>query len=156
MRSIAVESFQTIPVEKQKVEIVERKGLGHPDSICDAVMDKISVELSKAYLNEFGHIQHHNIDKSLLVAGGTELAFGGGRVVEPMKLVIGDRATFEVGRKSIDVESIARKTAEQWFKKNMRFVENVDYQIIRQRFRCCARIASNHSQCVTVDRGYKH
>ena len=50
------------------IEIVERKGLGHPDTICDLVMERISVALSNAYLERFGRILHHNCDKGLLVA----------------------------------------------------------------------------------------
>jgi len=78
MRNILLESLQQLPVEEQLVEFVERKGVGHPDSICDAIMEEISVELCRAYLNIFGQIQHHNIDKALLVAGRTSPRLGGG------------------------------------------------------------------------------
>ena len=60
------------------VEVVERKGLGHPDSICDAIMEEISLALSREYMEQFGVILHHNIDKGLLVAGEVERKFGGG------------------------------------------------------------------------------
>jgi len=80
MRNIIVEDLKQTPLEKQRIEIVERKGLGHPDYICDAVMDQISVRLSKIYLEKAGAILHHNVDKSLLVAGKTEPRFGGGIV----------------------------------------------------------------------------
>ena len=95
MRNILIDSLKQTPLEEQKLEIVERKGLGHPDSICDAIMDRVSVGLSRAYLDKFGVILHHNADKSLLVAGEVETRFGGGRVKEPMRLIFGDRATFE-------------------------------------------------------------
>jgi len=68
MRNIIVEDLKQTPLEKQRIEIVERKGLGHPDYICDAVMDSISISLSKEYLEKAGTILHHNVDKSLLVA----------------------------------------------------------------------------------------
>ena len=55
--------------DQNAIEIVERKGLGHPDTICDLVMERISVALSNAYLERFGRILHHNRDKGLLVAG---------------------------------------------------------------------------------------
>ena len=69
MRNIVVEDLKQTPLEKQRIEIVERKGLGHPDYICDAVMDHISIRLSKEYLEKAGSILHHNVDKSLLAAG---------------------------------------------------------------------------------------
>lgn len=132
MRDILVERLKGSSVSERKVEIVERKGLGHPDSICDSIMESISLALSKEYMGRFGTILHHNIDKGLLVAGGVERRFGGGRVTEPMRLIIGDRATFKFGDEEIPVGDIAISTAKQWFKDNLRFVEselNVEYQL---------------------------
>jgi len=123
MRNMLINGLNQTPLEKQKLEIVERKGLGHPDSICDAVMDQISVRLSRAYLEKFGTIMHHNADKSLLVAGEIETKFGGGSVKEPMLLIFGDRATFEVGRVSLPIKEMTIQTAKEWFKKNLRFVD---------------------------------
>ncbi len=132
MRNILVNDSKREPLEKQPIEIVERKGIGHPDSMCDAIMDQVSVELSKAYLKEFGAILHHNTDKSLLVAGDVECKFCGGVVNEPMLLIFGDRATFSVDDKSIPVEEITIETAKKWLKENLRFVdpeEHMKYQV---------------------------
>lgn len=111
------------------VEIVERKGLGHPDTICDAVMERISQALSQAYLKYYGRILHHNCDKGLLVAGQVERRFGGGRVIEPMRLVIGDRATLV---KEFDVAELAVETAKIWLRENLPEVDpqrHVTYQV---------------------------
>lgn len=48
------------------VEIVERKGLGHPDTICDALAEETCRALCHAYLEAFGAILHRNVDKILL------------------------------------------------------------------------------------------
>ncbi len=132
MRNIIVESLRQTPIEKQKLEIVERKGLGHPDYICDAIMEKISQRLSKEYMEKAGTILHHNVDKSLLVAGQSENKFGGGSVIQPMLFIFGDRATTEFDGIKIDVKEIAISVAKEWFKKNMRFVDpekHVRYQV---------------------------
>lgn len=131
-RNIIVEEFKQEPLEKQKLEIVERKGLGHPDSICDAILDRVSVELSKEYLKKFGAIMHHNADKSLLVAGEVETRFGGGEVKQPMLLIVGDRATKEVEGTRISVKDIAVHAAKNWVKENLRFVDpekHMRYQV---------------------------
>lgn len=133
MRNISIEILKNKPVAEQDVEIVERKGVGHPDYICDAVMESISVALSQEYLKKFGDILHHNIDKGLLVAGQVERKFGGGRVVKPMEIIIGDRAAFKAGNKKIDVEGIAVNTAKKWFQNNLRFVDaekHVRYRVV--------------------------
>jgi S-adenosylmethionine synthetase len=132
MRNIIVEDLKQTPLEKQRIEIVERKGLGHPDYICDAVMDSISVRLSKEYLDKAGAILHHNLDKSLLVAGEAEPKFGGGTIKQPILFVFGDRATTEFEGTKIDVNEIAINSAKEWFKKNMRFIDpekHVRYQV---------------------------
>jgi len=131
-RNILVDVLKQTPLEQQKLEIVERKGLGHPDCICDHIMDRISVSLSREYIKRAGVILHHNIDKSLLAAGESEPKFGGGEIKKPMLLVIGDRATFDVNGEKIPVKEIAVKTAKQWFKNRLRFIdpeEHVRYQV---------------------------
>ncbi len=120
---IVIEPYRGRPVTEHRVEIVERKGTGHPDYMCDSIMEAISVELSQEYMTEFGTVLHHNIDKGLLAAGKVEKRFGGGRVLKPMELTIGDRATFKVGGKSIPVIEIAKETARAWLRKNLRFVD---------------------------------
>ena len=132
MRNIIVEDLKQTSLEKQRVEIVERKGLGHPDYICDAVMDNISLGLSREYLEKAGSILHHNVDKALLVAGEAEPRFGGGMVKQPMLFVFGDRATSEFNGTKINVGEIAINVAKEWFRKNMRFVnpeKHVKYQV---------------------------
>lgn len=128
---IFIESVNNIPTFKKRFEIVERKGIGHPDTICDLVMNQISVDLSKLYLKETGVIQHHNMDKALLVAGQSESNFGGGKIIKPMKMVLGDRATFDIGERKLPIGDFAIQTAKKWFEKNLRFVndEYVEYQV---------------------------
>lgn len=132
MGTIAVGELRHSSVKDQDVEIVERKGLGHPDSITDLVMNDVSVALSREYKRRFGAILHHNIDKGLLVAGETEARFGGGLMKRPMLFVFGDRATYQVGGEEIPIEEITTQTAKLWFKNNMRFIDperHVNYQI---------------------------
>ena len=130
-KGIFIESIRSVPTFKKRFEIVERKGIGHPDTICDLIMNQVSIELSKFYLKETGFVQHHNMDKGMLVAGQTENKFGGGRITKPMKLILGDRATSEVNGKKIPVGELAISTAKSWFEKNLRFVrdDNVKYQL---------------------------
>jgi len=120
---ILIEPYRGMPVTRQSVEIVERKGTGHPDQICDCVMDAVSVALCKAYLHEFGTILHHNVDKGLLAAGRVSRRFGGGEVLAPMELIIGDRATFAAGGKEIPVVEIAEEAARGWIRSHLRHVD---------------------------------
>jgi len=132
MRRVLIRRLMKTPLEEQELEIVERKGLGHPDYICDAIMDRVSIELNEEYEKRFGGILHYNADKSLLVAGETEVRFGSGTVKKPMLLVFGDRATTEYQGVEIPVCEIAIRAAKKWIKENLRFVdpdEHVKYQV---------------------------
>ncbi len=131
MRNIKIEELGATPITARKVEVVERKGLGHPDYICDSIMNQVSVELCSVYLERFGAIMHHNIDKGMLVAGEVKTKFGGGVILKPMRIIFGDRATFEVEGEFIDVENIAIDTAKKWIGENLRFVnaDSIEYQV---------------------------
>ncbi len=131
MRNIQIEELGATPITERKVEVVERKGLGHPDYICDSIMNQVSVELCKEYLDRFGVIMHHNIDKGMLVAGEVKTKFGGGVILKPMRIIFGDRATFEVEGEFVDVENIAIDTAKRWLNDNLRFVnaDSIEYQV---------------------------
>jgi S-adenosylmethionine synthetase len=130
-QGIFIESMKGIPTFKKRFEIVERKGIGHPDTICDLIMNQVSIELSKLYLKETGAVQHHNMDKGLLVAGQSENKFGGGKITKPMKFILGDRATFLADSRELPIGDFAINTAKAWFENNLRFVkdEHVEYQV---------------------------
>lgn len=98
--SIVVERISRLPVKYQHVELVERKGLGHPDYIIDSACEAASICLSRYYLENFGQILHHNLDKGLLVGGRSKVWFGGGVIEEPIHIIIAGRATIEVSTPS--------------------------------------------------------
>jgi S-adenosylmethionine synthetase len=120
---IVVEALNQNPIAEQRVELVERKGVGHPDTICDAVMEEVAIGLGREYLAAFGRVLHFNVDKCLLVAGRTEPRCGGGRVLAPMRMIFGDRATAEWNGRRIDVSAIAIDAAKSWLRQHLRFVD---------------------------------
>lgn len=119
-------------------EVVERKGLGHPDTICDALAEALSRTLSRHYLDAFGVILHHNVDKALLVGGAARPAFGGGEVLEPIDIYLAGRAVERVGDKAIPVREIVEETSRQWLMDNMRALD-VERHV---RLHCCIRQGS--------------
>ncbi len=123
MNNVLVKALRQVALEEQPMEICERKGLGHPDSICDAIMNQFSIELSKEYLRRFDAILHHNLDKGLIAAGSSKVKFGGGEILKPMLIVYGDRATFEIENEVVPVDEIAINSTNNWLKKNLRFVD---------------------------------
>ncbi len=123
----------------RRVEVVERKGVGHPDTICDAVADHFERALCRYYLDTFGQILHHNVDKALLIAGAATAAFGGGVVNSPIELVLGGRATSDFQGRSVPVEELAGQSVRKWFSEHMHALDP-DRHI---RLRCAVRGGSS-------------
>ena len=67
MSNIKISESRSAHIASQNVEYVERKGMGHPDSLIDGIVERASVELSKAYMDNTGMILHHNLDKGLII-----------------------------------------------------------------------------------------
>ncbi len=111
------------------LEIVERKGLGHPDTICDALVESLSRALSHVYLERFGAILHHNVDKALLVGGLARPAFGAGETVLPMEIHLAGRATRHFRGETIPVDDIAIATTRAWLHDNLRELPERDVRI---------------------------
>lgn len=105
------------------LELVERKGVGHPDTICDALAEHLSRGLSRAYLERFGVILHHNVDKALLRGGAARAAFGGGEVTEPIEIYLAGRATNEARGVRVPVDELAVEGSKQWLRDHLRFLD---------------------------------
>jgi len=122
-RNIRVEPVVGRAVEDQEVEIVERKGLGHPDSICDGIAEHVSQALASEYIDRVGKVLHYNTDETQLAAGRSAPAFGGGEVVEPIYLLITGRATKEYGGEKIPAETIALRAARDYFERKFPLID---------------------------------
>jgi S-adenosylmethionine synthetase len=112
--ALTIEALPDGPVARRRMELVERKGLGHPDTICDSLVEAISIALNRMYLERLGAIAHYNIDKAMLVAGQCTKGFGTGAVTRPMELIVGDRATDAVAGRRLPVEETARRAVDGW------------------------------------------
>lgn len=114
-----IASDEAVTPETRRVEIVERKGLGHPDTICDAIAEEFSLELARFYLEHAGRILHHNVDKALLAAGRTTPRFGGGSVDEPMQIILAGRATVACGAVEAPLAELAERSARRWLDSHL-------------------------------------
>jgi len=105
--SIEIEERDIIPVAERPIEFVERKGVGHPDSLIDGIMENISLELCKAYMETAGQILHHNVDKGLIIGGASEVNFSKAKITRPIEVILTGRATTKYKNFTIPVDEIA-------------------------------------------------
>lgn len=127
MRAINIEELRQTPIEERAIEIVERKGQGHPDYIIDGASEAVSRALCKYYSKTFGIVFHHNVDKGLLVGGRANPHFGGGEVTEPINIIVAGRAVTQVSKGGetmpIPVGSIAIEAIKDFLEENLRFLD---------------------------------
>jgi S-adenosylmethionine synthetase len=117
-RNIFVEELTCMPVETQGVEFVERKGIGHPDSIADGLAENVSRALCRMYKERYGRILHHNTDEVEVVGGQSAPVFGGGSMLEPIYILLVGRATTEVNGLRLPYRTCALKAAYSYLEKN--------------------------------------
>ena len=133
--NLVIRVHEGLPPGSQPVEVVERKGLGHPDTICDAVAERVSVQLCRHYLDRFGTILHHNVDKVLLCGGCSRASFGGGEIVEPMEFYLGGRATRKWENQTIPVEEIAVDACKEILRERLPEVDLDQHVRVTSRIR---------------------
>ncbi|MBN2518333.1 MAG: methionine adenosyltransferase [Candidatus Altiarchaeota archaeon] len=118
-RNIVVDRLVARYIEDTAVEIVERKGIGHPDSMSDGMADAVSRALCKEYLKRFKTVMHHNTDQTEVVAGQSRPNFGGGKIVKPIYALLVGRATDNVDGEEIPVSDIAQNAAKSYIRENI-------------------------------------
>ena len=128
-RNIKVEPLSQTPIEKQEIELVERKGIGHPDSIADGLAEAVSQALCAEYMDRCGAVLHHNTDETQIVAGRSYPAFGGGEVVSPIYILLVGRATKEFDGIHIPTDTTALQAARDYLRENILNL-NVERDII--------------------------
>jgi len=117
------------------VEMVERKGLGHPDTICDALAEELSLALCRYYRDHFGLILHHNVDKALLWGGESNPAFGGGEIVAPMEIFLAGRATSRYKGSLVPIGELAEETVHRWLQENLHALQHEPAPVIHPLIR---------------------
>lgn len=128
-RNIFIEELKQVPIEKQGVEFVERKGIGHPDSIADGLAESVSRALSKMYIERYGRILHHNTDEVEVVGGQSAPKFGGGAILEPVYILLVGRATTEVNGERLPYRTCAVKAAYEYLEKHCKHLD-VEWDVI--------------------------
>ncbi len=118
--NIRIEEIPHAKVGKQRIELVERKGLGHPDSLADGISEAVSRALCQKYRDVFGNIAHHNTDEVQIIGGESVPAFGGGEMVKPIYILLGGRATYEYGGEHVNVHGVAMEAARNFLDETVR------------------------------------
>lgn len=135
-RNIIVAESVGTGIEDRAVEIVERKGIGHPDSLCDGIAERVSVEYTRWCKENLGRELHHNFDKVQLVAGEVDVTYGHGEVLKPILIQLAGRGTPEVQLedgtvKKVPMDQIAVKAAKAHIRETMKYLDPDEHCVIK-------------------------
>ncbi|MDD2644404.1 MAG: methionine adenosyltransferase [Methanobacteriaceae archaeon] len=114
MRNIIVKELNQTYIENIDIEIVERKGIGHPDSISDGIGESVSEALCELYLDRFGGVLHHNTDEVQITAGESDPQFGGGEILKPIDILLTGRGVSEYDGEKLPLDRVAIESAKDF------------------------------------------
>ncbi|MFJ8435143.1 methionine adenosyltransferase [Kitasatospora sp. NPDC094019] len=110
--SITIETGRPLPTD---LVLLERKGLGHPDTLADHLAEELSRAYSRYTLDRFGAVLHHNFDKLALLGGSCEVRYGAGRMTTPVKVLVNGRAAYACGGEEIPVRELVEQAVLAFF-----------------------------------------
>lgn len=111
---------------ENECEFVERKGIGHPDTLADALAEKLSAEYSKYTLKNYGAILHHNFDKVGLLGGSSYVAFGRGYLTNPIRVLLNGRASTKFANEKVPIRKLLICWTKDFFKEKLPMIDVVD------------------------------
>ena len=117
-------------IDEQDFEVVETKGKGHPDNICDTLAEKISSNYSKYCVENYGVILRHMVDKLAILGGGSKVQFAKGEMIAPIRVLVNGRFTDRYRDKKIDYMNIVNNTIKGYFKELFPLLDINKYLII--------------------------
>ena len=101
-----------------EVEVVERKGVGHPDTICDALAETLSRNLVAITCTASAKF-FITCRQGATLRGRAEPAFRGGRVIVPIRIFLAGRAITSIGGEVVPIADIALDGSRAWLRSNL-------------------------------------
>jgi S-adenosylmethionine synthetase len=132
LENLVISYDRDVVPSKLPVEIVERKGQGHPDFLCDKASEELSIAISKWYIDNVGRILHHNVDKAVLAGGQSDTKIGSGEVLEPIYLLLVGRAVgvyTPIKDKPLPIGKLVIETTKKWLSKDLPHLD-IEHDII--------------------------
>lgn len=123
-------------------EVVERKGIGHPDTLADALAERMSIAYARHTRARFGAVLHHNLDKLYLRGGHSRTGLGLFEMTEPVVLVVGGRVSSAFAGEEIDYRTMFAEVARDYFATVLPTFENRKWLQIEHMTTSRSRFAS--------------
>ena len=122
--------------------VVERKGIGHPDSLADLIAEEFSQRYSLHGLERFGAIPNHWVDKVALVGAEAEVSFGRYTVRKPITAYLFGKVTRSIGDEALPIEDLFRSAVQDVLREATR--SDLITRHLRTRVENTAGVATDH------------
>lgn len=123
-------------IDNTKFEVVETKGKGHPDNICDTLAEKISANYSNYCLKNYGVILRHMVDKLSILGGGSKVGFGFGKMTSNIRILVNGRFTSKFKNEEINYMTIVSNTIHEYFEELFPLLDHKKYLTIIDNTHC--------------------
>jgi len=108
---VSIASVDTKGAGDLDYELVERKGVGHPDTMCDAIAERASRYYAQYCVEHFGRVAHHWFDKVLLFGGEALIDFGQGELTKPYTVLVAGKGAYRYADQPIPLADILFQAA---------------------------------------------
>lgn len=108
------------PSTRDGFDVVERKGIGHPDSLADIIAEEFSRRYSLLGMERFGAVPNHWVDKVALIGAGSVIDFGCYSIEKPVSAYLFGKVTRSVGDERIPIEDLFRDVVEDVLRRATR------------------------------------
>jgi S-adenosylmethionine synthetase len=116
-------------IDDEYFDVVERKGVGHPDTLADGLAEAVSREYSLECLRQYGVILHHNSDKTALLGGASKVKFGHGEMTRPIQVLVNGRFSRALGGSEMDVDGLIDRVAKDFLRERLPLLD-VDKDVL--------------------------
>jgi S-adenosylmethionine synthetase len=111
------------------VEVVERKGVGHPDTLADGIAELASIRYSRHCLDIAGAVLHHNLDKVAVLGGRAVFTNTDGVYDRPLRVVFGGRISATFAGRALPVREILQQAAVDYLQAALPGFDRVTLEI---------------------------
>ncbi|MET9418861.1 methionine adenosyltransferase [Streptomyces klenkii] len=111
------------------VEVVERKGIGHPDTLADGIAELASIRYSQHCLDVAGAVLHHNLDKVAVLGGRAAFIDTDGTYDRPLRVVFGGRISTAFAGRALPVREILQRAAVDHLRTALPGFDRVTVQV---------------------------
>ena len=115
--------------------LVRRRGVGHPDALCDALAQTVALALARYSHEHFGEVLPHAVTQATILPGEATPRFGGGAVHAPMQLHLSGHTVHRWHAVRVPVEEIATQAVRCWLRDHLHGVDADRHVRIQCHFR---------------------